>query len=44
MKAIYPLNCVYSSGLKASGIFVILPSQYGFESHCREKKFKTITF
>ena len=31
------------SGLKATGIFVILMSQGGFESDCLETKFQTIT-
>ena len=30
------------SGLKATGIFVILLSQDGFESECPETKFQTI--
>ena len=36
-------NCIYSSDLKASGIFVILQSQDGFDSDCPETKFQTIT-
>ena len=36
-------NCVQSSGLKATGIFVILLSQNGFQSNCPEIKFETIT-
>ena len=31
------------TALKATGIFVILPSQDGFESDCPETKFQTIT-
>ena len=36
-------NCVWSFGLKATGIFVILLSQDGFESDCPETKFQSIT-
>ena len=35
----YAPNCVWSSGLKATGIFVILLSQDGFESDCPERKY-----
>ena len=53
IKTGYAPNCVQSSDLKAtgifviwlkaSGIFVILPSQDGFESDCPETKFQTIS-
>ena len=44
MKMTYAPNCVNSSDLKETGVFVILPSQNGFESDCPETKFQTITF
>ena len=44
LKTAYAPNFVWSSGLKASGIFVILLSQDGFECDWPEKKFQKITF
>ena len=44
MKKTYAPNCVRSSGLKVSDIFVILPSKDGSESDCVETKFQTVTF
>ena len=53
IKTGYAPNCVQSSDLKATrifvillkaaGIFVILPSQDGFGSDCPETKFQTIS-
>ena len=39
----YAQNCVYGSGLKATGIFVILLGQDGFESNYPEIIFEIIT-
>ena len=44
MKMTYAPNCVNSSDLKETGVFVILPSQNGFESDCPETKFQIIAF
>ena len=38
LKTTYAPDCVESSGLQAASIFVISPSQYGFESDCPEAK------
>ena len=38
------MNCVYIYGLKAPNMFIILPSQDGFEIDCPVTKFQTITF
>ena len=43
LKIAYAPNFVQSSGLKATGIFVILLNQDGFESNYPETKFQTIT-
>ena len=43
LKTAYTPNCVKSSGLRGTGIFVILLSQDGFESDRPESKFQTIT-
>ena len=43
LKMAYASNSVWRSGLKATGSFVILLSQDGFESECPETKFRTIT-
>ena len=40
LKRIYAPSCAYASALKATGIFVILLSQGGFESDSREKSSK----
>ena len=32
------MNSVWSSGLKTTGIFIMLLRQDGFESNCPEKK------
>ena len=39
----YALDYVYSSGLKATGIFVILSNQGDFENGFPEPKFQTNT-
>ena len=43
VKFTYAPNCVESYGLKATGIFVVLLSQDGFESDCPETNFQTIS-
>ena len=40
LKAAYSPNCVSSSGLKATAIFVILLSRDGFEWDCPETSSK----
>ena len=39
----YAPNCVESSGLNTTGIFVILLCQGGLQRNCPEIKFQTIT-
>ena len=36
-------SCIYSSGMKTTGVFVILLSQDGFESDCPDRKIQIIT-
>ena len=42
-KTAYAPNCVSSSDLKVTGIFLMLLSQDAFESDCTVAKFQTIT-